>query len=242
MNLKDELFRNNDLNGKFRFNSRVAEVFDDMLVRSVPLYSHVISMSAQILKAFLQDHDTVYDLGCSTGTTLLELSRSLAGLHINYIGIDNSSAMLEKARLKVDLYNKSNFIHFIEQDITQVDIEPSGAIILNYTLQFIAVEQRLEFLKKIFNSLRKGGVLILSEKIVTPGQRINSCFMESYHDFKRSQGYSEIEITRKREALEDVLIPLAADENRRLLEQAGFAEIETFCRWFNFASFVALKA
>ncbi len=238
---RDNIFENEELKADFQFNDRVAEVFDDMLNRSVPNYQQVIGMAAQILSRFLRKGDTVYDLGCSTGATLIELSRRLAGLDLAFTGVDNSAAMIAKAALKAEMYSKQQQIKFIEQDIREVEIEGAGAVILNYTLQFIRPMVRADFLKKVFHALRPGGVLIVSEKIISHDPQLNRSFIDFYLDFKRTQGYSEIEITKKREALEHVLIPFSIEENRELLSQAGFASIETFYQWFNFVSFVAVK-
>ena len=241
MAARDSLFNQDKVNEDFRFTDKVAEVFDDMLNRSVPNYGQVIAMTAQILEKFLKPHDRVYDLGCSTGSTLLELARRLEPVHLNFVGIDNSPAMIKKAALKAEMYSKKNKIQFIERDIADAKIENAGAIILNYTLQFIRPIVRPDFLKKIHAALRPGGVLILSEKTISHDPKLNRIFIDFYLNFKRTQGYSEIEITKKREALENVLIPFSIAENSKMLIDAGFASSETFSQWFNFVSFVAIK-
>lgn len=238
---KDTLYQNNTENEDFRFNQQVAEVFDDMLHRSVPCYAMVIDMTARLLERFCTTGDLVYDLGCSTGTTLIELARRLEPLRMEFVGIDNSAAMIAKACLKAEGYSKSERVRFIETDITEADIKGAGAVICNYTLQFIRPMRRTDFLKKIYNSLRPGGVLIVSEKAVFHDPALNRAFIDFYLQFKREQGYSELEISRKREALENILIPFSIKENRQLLEAAGFASVETFFQWFNFVSFTAIK-
>jgi tRNA (cmo5U34)-methyltransferase len=237
---RDELYRNGDLH-PFEFNERVAEVFDDMLARSVPSYAQVIGMTGELLARSLRSGDRVYDLGCSTGNTLLELARRMEGLDLAYVGLDNSPAMIEKATRKAELFCKSDRLRFVQEEITRAELEEAGAIILNYTLQFVAPERRRNFLCRVHAALRPGGLLILSEKVLAPGPELNRAFVDIHLDFKRAQGYSEIEIARKREALENVLLPLTAEENRALLAAAGFREIETFYRWFNFVSLVAVK-
>ena len=238
---RDELYANGEVREDFRFNERVAEVFDDMLARSVPGYARVTEMTAQLLARFLTNGDRVYDLGCSTGATLLELARRLEPIGLHFTGVDNSAAMVAKARLKTEMYGKQNRLDFIEQDIADVEFAGAGAVLLNYTLQFIRPLMRPIFLEKIYQGLRPGGVLVVSEKIIVPDPELNRAYIDFYLDFKRDQGYSEIEITRKREALENVLIPFSLDENRELLRRAGFTSFETFSQWFNFASFIAVK-
>lgn len=238
---KDELFKTENVNEDFRFTEQVAEVFDDMLARSVPNYQQVTAMTAQLVERFTAPGDTVYDLGCSTGATLLALSRHLGHLNLSFCGIDNSPAMLAKARRKAEMYGKQELLAFIEQDILEAELANAGAVILNYTLQFVRPMQRPGFLAKIHARLKPGGILIMSEKVISHDPLLNRCFIDFYLDFKRGQGYSELEISRKREALENVLIPFSLAENRDLLTQAGFASVETFSQWFNFASFVAIK-
>ncbi len=238
---RDTLYKSLEPAGRFEFNQRVAEVFDDMLDRSVPFYRQVIEMSAEILDGKLKPGDVVYDLGCSTGTTLLYLARMLEAKNLRFVGLDNSRAMLDKAFRKAEMFSLANRINFIEQDITRAELSDAGGILLNYTLQFINPSVRLDFLKNIYKGLRKDGVLILSEKVVSKDEAFNEQFQQSYYQFKKRRGYSELEIAKKREALENVLIPFSLEENRNLLLEAGFTKVTSFFQWFNFVSFVASK-
>jgi tRNA (cmo5U34)-methyltransferase len=239
---KDTLFHIETVTEDFDFNARVVEVFDDMLDRSVPFYHQVIETSAKLLGRFLDPGDTVFDLGCATGTTLLALSRLLADSRLRFIGIDNSAAMLNKARLKTELFSKQQSISFLLEDITEFDHGNVGAIILNYTLQFIRPLQREQFLRRIYASLRPGGILLLSEKVIVDDRRLNREYIDIYHEFKKGRGYSELEIAKKREALENVLIPFTIAENKAMLKNSGFGAIATYFQWINFASFIAVKS
>ncbi len=239
---RDDIFKNDFApGGDFTFDSKVAEVFDDMLSRSVPCYEQVIAMTGAILKKFLRPKDLICDLGCSTGATLINLARALEKINPVFLGFDNSEAMIAKARIKAEMYGKTQNITFYEQDILEFSLPDIGAIILNYTMQFIRPLDRPEFAVRLYESLRPGGVLIMSEKVIFPNSTINRCYIDFFLDFKRKQGYSEIEITRKREALENVLVPFSCAENITLLRQAGFSDVESFFQWFNFASFIAVK-
>ena len=238
---RDEIYRELSGDREFRFDARVADVFDDMLARSVPGYRRVIRMTVALLGRSLAPGDLVYDLGCSTGVTLLELAGQLAQPGLRFVGLDNSPAMLEKAAHKAEMFGLADRISFREADITTAAFEPAGAIIMNYTLQFVAPELRPNFLRTIHQTLRPGGVLVLSEKIVSADPDFDLTFGNCYLDFKRANGYSETEIARKRQALEKVLIPLSLADNLAMLESAGFAAAEPFHRWFNFASIVAVK-
>ncbi len=238
---KDTLFDVDCIPEDFIFNERVVEVFDDMIDRSIPFYREVITASAQLLDTFLSPGDTVYDLGCATGTSLLLFSRLLKDKNLHFIGLDNSGPMLDKARLKAELYGKQDSIAFNLEDITTFHHPGAGGAILHYTLQFIRPLQRQAFLARICDSLRPGGVLLISEKVISHEPRLNREYIAIYHAFKKSRGYSELEIAKKREALENVLIPFSVDENLAMLKKAGFTSVETYFRWFNFASFVAIK-
>jgi tRNA (cmo5U34)-methyltransferase len=239
---RDTLFQTESVPEDFVFSERVVEVFDDMLDRSIPFYREVIRSTARLLQVSLGPQEPVVDLGCATGTTLLELARMLPDKELRFIGVDNSQAMLDKARLKSELFSKQDIITFIEEDITRLHHPETGAFLLNYTLQFIRPLLRQDFLTQLHADLRPGGLLILCEKTISPDRRLNREFIEIYHQFKRERGYSELEIAKKREALENVLIPFSIDENKALLKNAGFAVVETFFQWFNFAAFVAVKA
>ena len=238
---KDRLYRVDTVPEDFDFNERVVEVFDDMLDRSIPCYHTVIRETARLLRAHLEPGDSVCDLGCATGTSLLFFVRELDGCRLRFAGLDSSPAMLAKARLKAEFYDQNSSVEFIEEDIARINRPGTGAFILNYTLQFIRPVQRPALIGRLYDNLRPGGLLVLSEKTILDDRRLNRTFIDIYHDFKREQGYSDLEIARKREALENILIPFSIDENRAILSEAGFSPVSTFFQWFNFSSFVALK-
>lgn len=238
---KDSLFDVEQICEDFIFNEQVARVFDDMLDRSVPFYQEVIHSIARILASTLESNAHIVDLGCSTGTTLLHLSNLLADKNFHYTGIDNSQAMLDRANRKAKRFPKQQSLTFIQGDIMKVRQPSASAFILNYTLQFIRPLNREKFLARLFSNLQPGGIIILSEKVISKHPGLNRKFIDIYHQFKKERGYSELEITKKREALENILIPCSTDENRSMLQSAGFVEIETFFQWFNFVSFLAVK-
>jgi len=239
MKKKDKIFRIDKIKTDFQFDREVAQIFDDMLNRSIPFYREVIEATGEILNSYLGKNPKIYDLGCSTGNTLLYIANVLKEKNPALIGIDNSKDMIEKAKEKAKAYGKE--INFSVSDIEKADISEADAVVMNYTLQFIRPIKRPEIVKKVFDGLKSEGIFILSEKIVFEHPKLNRDFLEIYYNFKKKQGYSELEIARKREALENVLIPFTLEENLSLLKKAGFSYITPFFQWINFASIIAVK-
>ncbi|MBL3519313.1 carboxy-S-adenosyl-L-methionine synthase CmoA [Arcobacter lanthieri] len=233
----DKVF-NKTISKQFEFDEEVASVFDDMLDRSVPFYKQMQKLSISFANNFLEENSKVYDLGCSTASTLIELSKS-SQYNLNLVGIDNSKAMLERASKKSKAFGVE--IEFLNADIFDVDLKDAKVILSNYTLQFIRPLNREKLVKKIYNSLEDGGVFIFSEKLVSQNNFLNKQFIDEYYSFKKTQGYSEFEISQKREALENVLIPYTEDENKKMIKDAGFKHCETVFKWVNFALFIAIK-
>ncbi len=238
--MEDKLFKTRKIESDFKFDENVAEVFDNMLDRSIPHYREIIHLTSEIIKTFSKANAKIVDLGCSTGNTLIVLSEELKDNNYTFIGVDNSKAMIDKANKKCHAYKDKN-IEFIKKDITEYSVKGADVVILNYTLQFLRPILREKFLNKIYNELNKGGLLILNEKLVFENPEINRKFIDIYYNFKQSKGYSRLEIAKKREALENVLIPFTPKENKTLLTNAGFKNITTFFQWFNFAGFLAIK-
>lgn len=222
---------------QFEFDRQVAGVFDDMIQRSVPFYWENLKLQISLLKRFLQPGDRVVDLGCSTGNFLLQLGKGVEGLQL--VGIDNSPPMIERAKIKGEAMGVK--IEWIAGDFLTLPLPKSRVIVANYTLQFVRPLKREKLVKKIFDALTPGGMVIVTEKIISGNSWLDRAMVEIYYDFKREMGYSDYEIARKREALENVLIPYTAQENRELLESVGFRQIETLFRWNNFATFIGFK-
>ncbi|WP_028581134.1 carboxy-S-adenosyl-L-methionine synthase CmoA [Desulfogranum japonicum] len=238
---KDRLFAKKAITEDFSFSEQVADVFDDMLNRSIPFYEQVTQATADLLERRLKDNQVIYDLGCSTGATLLALSRRLEHMKVRYVGMDNAVPMIEKATRKSAQYQKEHLLSFEVADITSAPLPNAGAIICNYTMQFLRPITRQDFLQKLYTALPDGGLLFLSEKTISHAKQLNREFISIYHQFKKKQGYSELEIAAKREALENILIPFSVQENTHLLKETGFSEVELFFTWFNFSSWVAIK-
>ncbi|MDO9266840.1 MAG: carboxy-S-adenosyl-L-methionine synthase CmoA [Sulfurimonas sp.] len=223
---------------QFEFDEEVAAVFDDMLQRSVPFYKESQKITEFFALKQLENGGIAYDLGCSTATLLINISRKLSN-RATLVGLDNSEAMLEQARKKCEAFKAD--IELKNADILEYDYKEADLFISNYTLQFIRPLIREELVKKISASLKKDGLFIFSEKVISHHSKLNKDLIECYYDFKKEQGYSEYEIMQKREALENVLVPYSEDENIKMAKNCGFSHCEVVFRWANFATFIAIK-
>lgn len=230
----------------FSFSRDVVQVFDDMAHRSIPFYDEIIRMSAEISFYYYQKETSIWDLGSSTGNMAIALLSIFEKNPFIYYGIDNSREMVKKAREKLKKYPGNQLIHFLKGDV--VEMPPRGAnkikpsiIIANFIFQFIRPEERLSTLKNIYNYLAPGGILIFSEKVLEKNSAGSRLFSQLYHEFKKKNDYSDLEISQKRDALENVLIPYRLDENTSLIKESGFQESAIFFKWYNFASILAYK-
>jgi tRNA (cmo5U34)-methyltransferase len=242
---RDTIFRSEtSRSSDFEFDATVAEVFDDMVERSVPFYQEQQALIARLAREYWRPDTVAYDLGCATGTTLLRLTEQTprgGGL----IGYDNSRAMLDKARAKIDAAGRQREIELrhgdLDGDPALLSLERASFVCMGWTLQFVRPMRRLELVRRICRQMTDGGAFVLCEKVAAGDADLGSRFVEVYHEFKRSRGYTDGEIVRKREALENVLVPYRIDENVDLLRRAGFSVVETCFQWLNFAAFVCVK-
>lgn len=231
----------NNYSVDFSFGSDTARVFDDMLERSVPLYWELQRMIGEIAVEFAQDGTNIYDLGCSTGITLSILHNSI-NKNVKFIGVDYSQAMLDKCRERITAGKFTKEFELICSDLNQpIRIDKASVIVLNLTLQFVRPLYRDNLIKCIYNGLLEQGCLILVEKVLGGDSIFNRLFIKFYYEMKKRQGYSELEISKKREALENILIPYRLDENKQLLVRNGFSYMDIFYKWYNFCGILAVK-
>jgi tRNA (cmo5U34)-methyltransferase len=227
--------------GDFRFDKNVATVFDDMVSRSVPFYSEIQRMVVEIAADYAEPDTSVYDLGCSSGTTFLALNPAVDP-SVRFVGIDNSNDMLDKCREKFAADKIGRPIELINTDINEgIRVENASVVMLVLTLQFIRPLKRQKLIADIFRGMRPNGCLIVVEKVLGEDSIFNRQFIKYYYDMKRRHGYSEMEISQKREALENVLVPYKLMENRELLLSSGFSAVDVFFKWYNFAGMIAIK-
>jgi tRNA (cmo5U34)-methyltransferase len=243
MELKDTLFASPmERTADFEFGEQTAQVFDNMLSRSVPFYDEVQCMIVEIIASLVGEEPLIYDLGCSTGTTLLMLAMRLKDKNIRLVGIDSSLPMLKRAREKFEQAGRSSMVTWKQHDLNEPLItDPADVFIMNLTLQFVRPLYREQLVANLYDALKPGGCFILVEKVTVDNSFLNRAYIEMYYEFKRRKGYSDLEIAKKREALENVLIPYRVTEDLELLTRCGFINPDTFFRWYNFAGFIGIK-
>jgi tRNA (cmo5U34)-methyltransferase len=238
----DRIFDNPDRKvSDFAFDESVSNVFDDMVSRSVPFYNEIQRMTCELASDFAVPGTNIYDIGCSTGTTLKTL-HELVNKDVNFIGIDNSADMLKKAYTKLAKVTRERKCILIEADIHEnLPIENASVVTMVLVLQFVRPLYRERVIRSIYEGMNKDSCLILVEKLTSSNTMLNRFFIEHYYDYKRREGYSDTEIAKKREALENVMIPYRPEENILMLKEAGFKHIEDFFRWYNFTAYIAIK-
>jgi len=226
---------------EFRFDEAVVQVFPDMINRSVPGYNLIIPMLGLLARRYVQANSRVYDLGCSLGAASLAVSDALKTPGVEIIAVDNSAAMVSKFEQILADCQQDASIQVQLADIEAVEINNASLVMLNFTLQFILPECRGELVGRIFQGMTAGGALLLSEKICVEDTDKQRLLSDWHHDFKRSQGYSDLEIANKRNALENVLLPETMQIHKQRLKEAGFTNIIPWFQCFNFVSLVAVK-
>ncbi len=251
---RDELFRTPlaDISG-FQFDQHVVDVFPDMLERSIPGYRSIIAQSGLLAARFIQADTHCFDLGCSLGSTLLAMRHAIDTRNADncrLVGVDNSVAMLEECQRLIDRDTNADVnttnetllpVDLVLADIADVPLQPASVVAMNFTLQFVAPGERDTLLQKICDATVSGGALILSEKIKFDDTTLNDLYIDRYHAFKRANGYSDLEISQKRSALEDVLVPDTLETHQARLSAAGYAHSAVWFQCFNFVSIIAVK-
>lgn len=227
--------------GDFVFDESVANVFDDMIRRSVPGYGSIINMLGVLAGRYAQANSVCYDLGCSLGAGTLAMRRFIDQPGTRIVAVDNSPAMVNKCRQNIVRSNLTVPVDITCDDITAIDLEPASVVAVNFTLQFIPPEDRQKLIQKISDALLPGGILVISEKLAFDDPAEEQAQVALHHAFKKLNGYSEMEISQKRTALENVLIPDTEQVHRERLRAAGFARQHVWFRCFNFASIIAYK-
>lgn len=226
---------------RFAFDQKVVDVFPDMIKRSVPGYATIINMIGDLAERYARADSRCYDLGCSLGAATLAMRHRIHAANCDLVAVDNSPAMIERCRQVLAADSAEPEVELVCADIQQVRPERASVVVLNFTLQFVAPAERQAVLETIAEGLLPGGVLILSEKVAFEDRLHDELMIELHHNFKRANGYSDLEIAQKRSALEQVLIPETLVTHRDRLRQAGFTSVDVWFQCFNFASLIAIK-
>ena len=227
--------------GLFTFDDSVARVFPDMIKRSVPGYPTIVAMTGLLAARYATAGSTLYDLGCSLGASTLAMRQNIQQPDCHIIAVDNSACMLERCQNIIDTDTHDTPVSLTCADLQQVVIEDASVVVLNFTLQFIPRALRDQVIRGIYRGLRPGGIMVLSEKVTFADPHLDELNIELHHQFKRANGYSDLEIARKRSALENVLLPETLDQHKQRIAGAGFSSCDVWFQCFNFASLVALK-
>lgn len=226
----------------FAFDEKVAAVFPDMIRRSVPGYASVIAMTGVLAAGHAQPGSRCYDLGCSLGAGSFAICEQTAGSDIEVVAVDNSPAMLAECQRRLASAHCDQRLQLVCEDILNVALENASVVVMNYTLQFIEQARRDALIHSLYDALLPGGILLLSEKIRFPDAATDQRMIDMHHAFKKANGYSDLEISQKRTALENILHPETLDSHIRRLEMAGFERHDVWFQCFNFASLIACKA
>ncbi len=244
--IRDRIYASGeDSDEPFRFDAAVAEVFPDMLRRSIPGYEASLEAVGSLAARYVTPGSNCYDLGCSLGAATLAMRQGIRAAGCRVIAVDNSPAMIERCKAIVaavrDAADAAASVEVRLGDICDTPIENASMIVMNYTLQFVDPADRDDLLARICAGLRPGGLLLLSEKVVDDDPHMEALLVDLHHEHKRRNDYSELEIARKRAALENVLVPETVAAHRERLAAAGFAHSAVWLRYFNFVSIVAIK-
>jgi len=225
----------------FVFDDSVVKVFEDMIGRSVPGYSTLLSMFPVLARAFVTRGSRCYDLGCSLGAATLAIQQGIDEEGVEIVAVDSSCAMIEKCRALTFGHKSKATVTVKQTDVCEIEISNASLVVMNFTLQFIPEELRTNLIEKIYSGLNQGGVFVLSEKIKSEDTVQQNRLTSLHHIFKKANGYSDLEISQKRTALENVLIAETVEQHMARLKLAGFSEVLVWFQCFNFVSFLAIK-
>ncbi len=226
----------------FQFDEKVASVFNDMIKRSVPGYDQIINTLGAFAQKFVTADSQIYDLGCSLGAATLSIRRQIENRNCRIIAVDNSKSMIERCAENLTAYVSETPVKLVCGDIKDIKIENASMVVLNFTMQFLAPSDRDKLLSNIYRGLKPGGILILSEKLNFEDNAIQTLLCDLHLDFKRANGYSELEISQKRSSLENVMKPDTLSQHQYRLKKQGFKHFNIWFQCFNFASMVAIKS
>lgn len=225
----------------FEFDDKVVQVFDDMISRSVPLYRESLRRQAELAAHYYNSESVIYDLGCSNGNFGLQFMQQMADKPFKMVGIDNSQPMLDQYSLRLNNAENHLNVELCCHAIEDYPFDAASVVVINLTLQFLSLEVRSALIQRVYDALLPGGILLLTEKVVHHDQELLQLQQDWYYRFKKENGYSQLEISQKRDALENVLIPETIEQHQQRLQHVGFKQMDIWLKWFNFASLICVK-
>ena len=241
---KDEIYASSGADpSSFEFNESVARVFPDMLRRSIPGYGTSIEAIGWLAARYVRPDTRCYDLGCSLGAAAEAMRDNVSQPGVSILAVDNAPAMVERCRQRLGAEPAEGRppVTVVAADVREVEISNASMAVMNYTLQFLPLTGRGAMIQKISRGMNEGGLFVLSEKIVDRDDAVEALVVDLHHEYKRRNAYSDLEISRKRAALENVLIPESIETHRERLYKAGFRHVGVLLRYFNFVSIVAIR-
>jgi len=241
----DDIYRQSVQGRPFRFNDEVARVFPDMLRRSIPGYAATIEAIGSLAARYVRQGTNCYDLGCSLGAATIAMRQGIDVPGCRIVAVDAAPAMTKRCRDVIAedgrQHSSSSSVDIIEADIRDIEITNASMVVLNYTLQFLEMRDRDALMCNIQRGLNDGGIMILSEKVVDENLEMEQLLVDLHHEHKRRNDYSALEVSRKRAALENVLVPETVSAHRKRLMNTGFRYAAVWLRYFNFVSIIAIK-
>ncbi|WMY95659.1 MAG: carboxy-S-adenosyl-L-methionine synthase CmoA [Arsenophonus sp.] len=228
--------------GDWEFNEKIANIFPDMIKRSIPGYSNILRITGMLAERFVKPNSFVYDLGCSLGAVTLSILCNSNLKNYKIIAIDNSKSMIKLCKKSVYAYKTKIPVEIILEDILNTKINNASMVVLNFTLQFITPIKRQELIDRIYKGLNPGGLLVLSEKFSFNDKKINNLLFNMHYDFKLANGYSVKEIYQKKNMLHNIMITDSIKKHKSRLNIAGFNHYELYFQYFNFGSLLAIKS
>ena len=241
---KDEIYASSGADpSPFEFNESVARVFPDMLRRSIPGYGTSIEAIGWLAARYVRPDTRCYDLGCSLGAAAEAMRDNVSQPGVSILAVDNAPVMVERCRQRLGAEPAEGRppVTVVAADVREVEISNASMAVMNYTLQFLPLTGRGAMIQKISRGMNEGALFVLSEKIVDRDDAVEALVVDLHHEYKRRNAYSDLEISRKRAALENVLIPESIETHRERLYKAGFRHVGVLLRYFNFVSIVAIR-
>ncbi len=242
---RDTIYRDSEDGAPFRFNAAVARVFPDMLRRSIPGYEASIEAIGSLAARYVRGGTRCYDLGCSLGAATIAMRQAIREPDCMIVAVDNAPAMIDRCRDVIAADDRHGTpraaVQLVLGDLRDVEIANASMVVLNYTLQFLPPADRSPLLARIRDGLNDGGLLVLSEKVIDEDPEMEALLVDLHHEHKRRNDYSALEVSRKRAALDNVLVPESVTAHRDRLRAVGFVRSAVWLRYFNFVSIIAFR-